>query len=139
MGENVGVDLEEFYRNLPAFIELVSDRLDDPSQIQEFEHVGEETLAVDLLAATLVHEETPITAQERDILRELLYFYQLPIREEYISRREEVLASLNVIDDKNYQKKEFVPSHPVRQIRRQKSHIKNTSLWATAQQFPRQP
>lgn len=64
---------------------------------------GEWGLFVDELAAELFQDHTPISATERDLLREVLYTLEREPRdqEDYpmIWNRDEVMASLNVVDD----------------------------------------
>jgi len=91
----------EFRSKLSALVESVSDRLGetDLRHVRGFYDVGEETLAIELIAAALMEESIPVTAQESKALRELLYSYDLPVAEQYINRRDEVMDSLNVVDE----------------------------------------
>ncbi len=93
--------MTEFRTTLTGLIDRLADRLPevDRRDIREFDDVGEEGLALDLMAAVLMKNSIPITREQWDILHTLLYHFELPTGESYIDRRDEVMAALNVVED----------------------------------------
>lgn len=82
-------------------VERLADRLPahDLRRLREFAFAGEWPLLADLLAAVLLQEKTPVSAVDREAVRELLYWWAEPVKGyRYIEARDDVLASLNVVE-----------------------------------------
>ena len=80
-----------------ALLDSLADRLpaDRLAQYREYAFVGEWGELVDALAATLVRREVPVTAAEKETLREVLFSFDLPFPGySFIEKRDEVLLSL---------------------------------------------
>ncbi|HVV21117.1 MAG TPA: hypothetical protein VHF06_16895 [Pseudonocardiaceae bacterium] len=80
----------------------MADRLPerDLKSFRTFNFVSEWGELADGIAATLSARKIPVSAHERDVLRALLYSFDLPLPDfEFVDRRDEVLAELNVTDD----------------------------------------
>jgi hypothetical protein len=85
-------------------VDRFADRMpqDVASRLRKFHSVGETLELASELAAVLVKRTIPVTVEDREALREFLYSfsaeYALANYSE-IANRDEVLASLNVLDD----------------------------------------
>jgi hypothetical protein len=82
-----------------ALLDRLADRLppDQIEQYRKFNFFGEYLEVADNLAATLLRGKIPVTAGERDALREILYSLgRFPPSYRYIATRDEVLASLTI-------------------------------------------
>jgi hypothetical protein len=82
--------LDRFGERLPAA---------DFKQLRTFYSVGEWPLLADNLAAALMQDQIPVSSADKEALRRLLYWWQTPPSGyRYIASRDEVLASLPVVD-----------------------------------------
>lgn len=64
-----------------------------------YHFAGEWPSLVNGLAYQLVHHQIPVTAAEQEVLRDLLNTFERPHpRYRYITNRDDVLASLNVLE-----------------------------------------
>lgn len=95
-------DLRKLSADSHALLERLADRL-PPDRLEEYRtlsHVGEWPMLVDLLSATLVKQQIPVSPSERDALADLLnWFRPAAVADHpYIRDRENTLASLNVTD-----------------------------------------
>lgn len=80
-----------------ALLDRLADRLppDRMAQYREYAFVGEWAMLVDELAAGLVRRRVPVTEDEREALREILYSFRVPAPDHrHIENRDEVMASL---------------------------------------------
>lgn len=97
------MDDNEFMNRVEALLEAIYERASDKldSFLHSAAHAGEHQLVLDSLAGSLAQKKIPVSRRERDELRELLYDYeQLPVPYMHsINDRDNVMASLNVIDD----------------------------------------
>jgi hypothetical protein len=99
------VDLVRFGAAVNALLDSLGDRLfaDTRESVRTYLWTGEEGLAADELAGVLT--EVRITPTERDLLREVLYAFDVDGHEDEfrhlpsLSDRERVLAALNVVSD----------------------------------------
>lgn len=98
------MDLVRFEAAATALLDSLGDRLSPQTQesVRTMLWGGEEGIVADELASVLVTQRTPIDTAERDLLRELLYFFEL---EETDARhypslwnRDQVMATLNVVE-----------------------------------------
>lgn len=85
-----------------ALLDLLEDRLDvdDLEQLREYNDVGEEGEFTDLLAAVLLKDQTPLSANEFAEVKALLYWFPAPTPEErlpFVADRDNVVKSLNVV------------------------------------------
>ncbi|HKQ41194.1 MAG TPA: hypothetical protein VJT79_01850 [Pseudonocardia sp.] len=99
------MDLVRFGAAVNALLDSLDDRLFDDTResVRTYLWTGEEGLAADELAGVLTG--VPITPTERDLLREVLYAFDVDGHEDEfrhlpsLSDRERVLAALNVVSD----------------------------------------
>lgn len=87
--------LNKLHRESKALLESLADRLppDGLQQLRTFSFVGEWSLLVDGMCASLVKRQTPITPSERDALAVVLAYCR------YLKDRDETLTSLNVVGE----------------------------------------
>ncbi|MEV5544367.1 hypothetical protein AB0L13_47030 [Saccharopolyspora shandongensis] len=95
-------DLRKLSADSHALLERLADRL-PPDRLEEYRtlsHVGEWSMLVDLLSASLVTRQIPVSPSERDGLAALLNWFRPAAVADlaYIRDRENTLASLNVTD-----------------------------------------
>ena len=95
------MDLVKLGEDSHDLLEQLADRF--PQQALEtcrsFDNAGEWGQLIELISATLVKRSVPVTSQERDALADLLYRYSIPYKHhEYISNRDETIASLKIAD-----------------------------------------
>ncbi|MEV0702660.1 hypothetical protein AB0I53_32720 [Saccharopolyspora sp. NPDC050389] len=95
-------DLRKLSADSNALLERLADRL-PPDRLEEYRtlsHVGEWSMLVDLLSASLVTRQIPVSPSERDALAALLNWFRPAAVADlaYIHDRENTLASLNVTD-----------------------------------------
>ncbi|MGW5646614.1 hypothetical protein ACWEV3_07255 [Saccharopolyspora sp. NPDC003752] len=103
----------EFMDRVEALIEAIDKRSPGKlkASIHEDTRAGEHTLALDRLARSLTHKKIPISRAESAELRELLYDHELPVPYMHsINDRDNVMTSLNVVDDEPERDK---PESPV--------------------------
>ena len=101
------MDLVRFGAAANALLDSLGGRLFDDTRelVRSYLGTGEEGLAADELAGVLSHYQVPVSPVERDLLRELLYAFDVDGHEEEFERltaladRERVLAALNVVSD----------------------------------------
>lgn len=80
-------------------LDRLADRLphDNLEDLRTFNFVGEWNELVNNLLAILVRDQIPVSSDEKQALRNLLYFFDLPVPYyEFINDRDAMLASLNV-------------------------------------------
>jgi hypothetical protein len=101
------VDLVRFGAAANELLDSLGERLfaDTRESVRSYLWTGEEGLAADELAGVLSHHRVPVSPAERDLLRELLYAFDVDGHEEEFRQlpafadREGVLAALNVLSD----------------------------------------
>ncbi len=82
-------------------LDRLSDRLPEEqlTTYRKFHFVGELGLLANGIAATLVNRHIPVTPDEKEALRELLYAFSLPQKHyRYITSRDQVLDSLHITE-----------------------------------------
>ncbi|MCA1191222.1 hypothetical protein [Saccharopolyspora sp. 6V] len=87
-----------------ALVDSLSDRLsaDRVTQFRTFVHVGELAELAYGLIGTLRKHGLAVTSAERDLLRDLLHSFDLPMPSyPLLSNRDQYLAELTVRDDPN--------------------------------------
>jgi len=80
-------------------LDRLADRLphDNLKDLRTFNFVGEWNELANNLLAILVRNEIPVSPDEKEELRNLLYFFDLPVPYyDFINDRDAILASLNV-------------------------------------------
>ncbi|UVS76897.1 hypothetical protein Actkin_00593 [Actinokineospora sp. UTMC 2448] len=93
------VQTPEMRAKATALVESLADRLppDRLARYRQFAFVGEWGELADNLAAGLVNRRIPVTAEEKEALREVLYSFELPYPgHRFIERRDEILAALTM-------------------------------------------
>jgi hypothetical protein len=96
------MDPEDFMDRVEDLIQAIRERARGKlgSSLSSYTSAGEHTLALDSFAWSLQDKQIPISRTERDELRELLYVFELPVSMMHsINDRDNILASLNVVDD----------------------------------------
>lgn len=101
------MDVRRFSADATAVLDSLGDRLPpgDQDSLRTYLGTGEWGLLADELAAALLEDATPISPTERDLVRELLYAFDVDGHEQEFQRlpafadRERVLAALNVVSD----------------------------------------
>ena len=101
------MDVRRFSADATAVLDSLGDRLPpgDQDSLRTYLGTGEWGLLADELAAALLEDATPISPTERDLVRELLYAFDVDGHEEEFQRlpafadRERVFAALNVVSD----------------------------------------
>jgi len=101
------VDLVRFGAVVDELLDRLGGRLFDDTResVRSSVWTGEEGLAADELAGVLSTHRIPVSRTERDLLRELLYAFDVDGHEEEFRHlpslhdRERVLAALNVVSD----------------------------------------
>ncbi|GAB4587066.1 hypothetical protein [Nocardia sp. IFM 10818] len=89
-------------RAAQALLDALTDRL--PQEVlrilRSHQLGGEYPILFSNLAAALVNHDVPITSEERDLLREMLYSIEPTMPDAYpsIRDRDQVMASLNVLE-----------------------------------------
>ncbi len=97
------MDVIRFREAATALLDSLGERLSahDQDWFRSYLSAGEEGLLADELAAALSQDRIPIDAAERDLLSQLLYFFELdettPVVFRHIHDRDRVMASLNVV------------------------------------------
>lgn len=97
------MDLKQLNEKSADLLDRLADRLpaDRLAQYREYRFVGEWGMFADNLAARLVKAKVPVTAAERDVLREILHSFSLPSPDHrFIENRDEVLASLTIAEER---------------------------------------
>ena len=87
-----------------SIVDRLADRLpaDHLPSLRDMLFAGEFDLLADLIGAMLSKRQIPITPDEYQAVRDLLYRFNsehVMTHYQYIANRDEVLASLNVVDD----------------------------------------
>jgi hypothetical protein len=93
--------LIELRRMCDAVLDRLADRLppDVLKQLRTFSAVGEWSELADNLAAVLVRRKIPMTVGDKEALSDLLYWFRQPSpANRYIASRDEVLASLAMVE-----------------------------------------
>ncbi|MER7012484.1 hypothetical protein ABT324_13780 [Saccharopolyspora sp. NPDC000359] len=94
------MNTNEFIDRLSALITVVEKRLPRSLGALIHEYHQEEALSLDSFTWALVHDQIPVTRGERDELRALLEGFELPVPSmRPINDRDNVIASLNVLDE----------------------------------------
>jgi hypothetical protein len=98
------MDAKRFEEVATALLDSLGDRLSahDQDWFRSYLWSGEDGLLADELAAALSQDRVPIDGAERDLLSQLLHYFELdetnPKTFRHIHDRERVVASLNVVD-----------------------------------------
>lgn len=93
------MDLAKLRTDSRELLERLADRLpqDKLNEYRSLSDVGEWAILVDLLSATLVKRNIPITPAERDALADLLALFPTTVEDlDYITHRDQTLAALTV-------------------------------------------
>ena len=101
------MDTVRFEAAANELLHSLGDRLFDATResVRTYLWTGEEGLAADELAGVLSHHGVPVSPAERDLLREVLYAFDVDGHEDEfrhlpsLSDRARVLAALNVVSD----------------------------------------
>ena len=94
------VKIVQLGKDARALLDALADRLPAPrvKRLRTYSKVGELTLLVDGLCATLVKNQVPIDHQERDALAAVLALFDPPVVDGgYINEAENTLTALNVV------------------------------------------
>jgi hypothetical protein len=98
------MDAKRFEEVATALLNSLGDRLSAPDQdwFRSYLWSGEDGLLADELAAALSQDRVPIDAAERDLLSQLLHYFDLEQTSlkkfRNIQERDRVVASLNIVD-----------------------------------------
>lgn len=93
--------LHKLHIDSRALLESVADRLPDErlARLRTLSDVGEWSLLVNGLCASLIKREIPVTPAERDALTAVLASFTAPHqRYKYLNDPEGTLAALNVVE-----------------------------------------
>jgi hypothetical protein len=100
------MDLVRFEAAANELLDSLGDRLFAATResVRTYLWTGEEGLAADELAGVLSRHQVPVSPTERDLLRDLLYTFDVDGSEAFthypsLTDRERVLAALNVVSD----------------------------------------
>lgn len=101
------MDRKRFEDAADRLLDSLGARLFDDAResVRTYLWTGEEGLAADELAGVLSRYQVPVSPTERDLLREVLYAFDLeeggeaPTHYRWLYDRERVLGGLNVVSD----------------------------------------